>query len=496
MDYTYRKLSAGDTFATMQEANGVVMFQTFDQAQKYVKDYNIEMVDLKFCDLWGRWHHLTIPTWQFSELMEKGIGFDGSAVGLKSVKAGDMVLVPDLGTAFMDPFWDMPTLSFICKTLEADTHAIFENDPRNIAIRSEEYLTSTGIADESRWGPEYEFYIFDSVSYEDGINRASYAITSSEADWNSAAGGHGHYIPLHGGYHAIPPKDQLYKLRTEIVRHLETMGVPVKYHHHEVGGPGQSEIETPMMKLIPAGDATMIIKYVTKMTAQAHGQTATFMPKPLFGEAGSGMHFHQHLFKNKKNIFYDAKGYGCLSQQAFYYIGGLLMHGPALLALTNPSTNSYRRLIPGFEAPVNAFFSLGNRSAAVRIPKYANQPDSARMEFRPPDATCNVYLALAAMLLAGLDGIRNKIDPTEAGFGPIDQNVFTWTDEQRSRIKALPSSLDEALLALEIDHEFLKAGGVFTDELINMWIDFKRNQESYAVRNRPHPYEMSLYFDV
>jgi Glutamine synthetase len=251
-----------------------------------------------------------------------------------------------------------------------------------------------------------------------------------------------------------------------------------------------------MMKLIPAGDATMIIKYVTKMTAQAHGQTATFMPKPLFGEAGSGMHFHQHLFKNKKNIFYDAKGYGCLSQQAFHYIGGLLMHGPALLALTNPSTNSYRRLIPGFEAPVNAFFSLGNRSAAVRIPKYANQPDSARMEFRPPDATCNVYLALAAMLLAGLDGIRNKIDPTEAGFGPIDQNVFTWTDEQRSQIKSLPSSLDEALQALEIDHEFLKAGGVFTDELINMWIDFKRNQESYAVRNRPHPYEMSLYFDV
>jgi glutamine synthetase len=343
MDYTYRKLSAGDTFATMQEANGVVMFQTFDQAQKYVKDYNIEMVDLKFCDLWGRWHHLTIPARQFvPELMEKGIGFDGSAVGLKSVKAGDMMLVPDLGTAFMDPFWDMPTLSFICKTLEADTYAIFENDPRNIAIRSEEYLNSTGIADESHWGPEYEFYIFDSVSYEDGINRASYAITSSEADWNSAAGGHGHCIPLHGGYHAIPPKDQLYKLRTEIVRHLETRDVQVKYHHHEVGGPGRSEIETPMMKLIPAGDATMIIKYVTKMTAQAHGQTATFMPKPLFGEAGSGMHFHQHLFKNKKNIFYDAKGYGCLSQQAFHYIGGLLMHGPALLALTNPSTNSYR----------------------------------------------------------------------------------------------------------------------------------------------------------
>lgn len=473
------------------------MFKTFDQAHRYIKDYHVEMVDLKFCDLWGRWHHLTIPSSQFlPDLMEKGIGFDGSAVGLKSVKAGDMVLVPDLGTAFMDPFWDEPTLSFICITLEADTHATFENDPRNIAIRAEEYLKSTGIADESRWGPEFEFYIFDSVSYEYGVNRASYHILSSEADWNSAQGGHGHYIPLHGGYHAIPPKDQLYKIRTEMVRHLEKMGVPVKYHHHEVGGPGQSEIETPMMGLIQAGDATMIIKYVTKMTAHAHGQTATFMPKPLYGEAGSGMHFHQHLFKKGRNVFYDSRGYGCLSQEALYYIGGLLHHGPALLAITNPSTNSYRRLVPGYEAPVNAFFSLGNRSAAVRIPKYANQPDSARLEFRPPDATGNVYLMLAAMLMAGLDGIRNQIDPTAAGFGPIDQNIFAWSEEQRAGIKSLPSSLNEALKALEADHDFLTAGGVFHEEMIRQWIDYKRNQEYFAVRNRPHPYEMSLYFDA
>jgi glutamine synthetase len=274
------------------------------------------------------------------------------------------------------------------------------------------------------------------------------------------------------------------------------MSVPVKYHHHEVGGPGQSEIETPMMGLVRAADATMINKYVTKMTAHTRGQTATFMPKPLFGEAGSGMHFHQHLFSNGRNIFYDASGYGCLSQEALFYIGGLLTHGPALLGLTNPSTNSYRRLIPGFEAPVNAFFSLGNRSAAVRIPKYANQPDSARIEFRPPDASSNVYLALAGMLLAGLDGIRNRIDPTDAGFGPIDQNVFAWTDEQRSKIKSLPSSLNEALHALEADHEFLTSSGVFTDDLIKQWVDFKRNQEYYAVRNRPHPYEMNLYFDV
>ena len=473
------------------------MFNSYEQARRYMDEHNIQMVDMKFCDLWGRWHHLSVPVSQFTpDLLEQGIGFDGSAVGLKSVKAGDMVLVPDLTTAVCDPFWDAPTISFICTTLEADTHAIFTNDPRNIAIRAEEYLRQTGIADESRWGPEYEFYIFDSVSYEYGVNRASYRIDCAEADWNSAEGGHGHYIPLHGGYHAIPPKDQLYNLRTEITLLLEAMGIPVKYHHHEVGGPGQSEIETPMMGLVQAGDATMMIKYATKMTAQRHGKTATFMPKPLYGEAGSGMHFHQHLFKKGRNVFYAAKGYGCLSKAGLYYIGGLLTHGPALLALTNPSTNSYSRLVPGYEAPVNAFFSLGNRSAAVRIPKYATQPDTARMEFRPPDATCNVYLALAGQLLAGLDGIQRKLDPTEAGFGPIDANIFAWSDEQRSKIKSLPASLNEALIALENDQEFLLAGNVFSPEMLRQWVDYKRNQEYYQVRNRPHPYEMSLYFDV
>jgi glutamine synthetase len=473
------------------------MFHTYEQARRYMDEHNIQIVDMKFCDLYGRWHHLSVPISQFSpELLENGIGFDGSAVGLKSVKAGDMVLVPDLSTAIRDPFWEAPTISFICTTLEADTHDVFTNDPRNIAIRAEAYLRETGIADESRWGPEYEFYIFDSVSYEYGVNRASYRVDCSEADWNSAEGGHGHYIPLHGGYHAIPPKDRFFNLRTEMTLHLEAMGIPIKYHHHEVGGPGQSEIETPMMGLVRAGDATMIIKYVTKMTALAHDQTVTFMPKPLYGEAGSGMHFHQHLFKEGRNVFYDSKGYGCLSQTALYYIGGLLTHGPALLALTNPSTNSYSRLVPGYEAPVNAFFSLGNRSAAVRIPKYATQPETARMEFRPPDATCNVYLALAAQLLAGLDGIHKQIDPTAAGFGPIDANIFDWSDEQRARIKSLPASLNEALIALENDHDFLLAGDIFSEMLIHQWVDYKRNQEYYPVRNRPHPYEMSLYFDV
>lgn len=473
------------------------MFQTFEQARHFVDERAIQMIDLKFTDLWGRWHHVTVPASQFVPvLMEKGIGFDGSSVGLRSVKSGDMVLIPDLSTGVIDPFWELPTLSFICTTLEADTHQVFANDPRNLAARAEAYLRESGIADYSLWGPEFEFYIFDDVSFESDVNASAYRVNSQEADWNSARGGHGHYIPLHGGYHAIPPKDQLFNLRSEMCLILEQMGIPVKYHHHEVGGPGQSEIETPMMHLLAAGDAGMTIKYVTKMAAHKYGKTVTFMPKPLYGEAGSGMHFHQQLFKDGTNLFYDPKGYGNLSQSALYYIGGLLKHGAAVLAFTNPSTNSYRRLVPGYEAPVNAFFSLGNRSAAIRIPKYATQPDAARFEFRPPDATCNMYLALAAQLMAGLDGIRNRIDPTAEGFGPFDENIFAWSEAQRARIKGLPNSLNEALIALENDHEFLLQGGVFSKELIMQWVEYKRHAEYFPVRNRPHPYEMSLYFDV
>ena len=472
------------------------MFSNFDEAQKYVRDQQFKMIDLKFSDLHGRWHHVTVPASQFNEmLMRDGVGFDGSSVGLKSVKSGDMVLLPDLATAFRDPFWEAPTLSFVCSAFEADTKLPFPRDPRNIAKRAEEYMQETGIADESRWGPEYEFYIFDNVAFENGVNAAAYRVDSSEADWQSAAGGHGHLIPLHGGYHAIPPKDQLYNLRSEMSIVLEEMGIEVKYHHHEVGGPGQCEIETPMMGLLQSGDATQIVKYVTKMVAHRRRQTATFMPKPLYGEAGNGMHFHQHLFKHNANVFYDENGYGHLSDTALYYIGGLLAHGPAVLAFTNPSTNSYRRLVPGFEAPVNAFFSLGNRSAAIRVPKYADQPDTARFEFRPPDATCNIYLALAVQLMAGLDGIRRKLDPRALGFGPIDQNIFGWSDEQRNAIKPLPASLREALEALEKDHEFLLQGEVFDEGQIAEWIKVK-SEEYYGVRNRPHPYEIQLYFDV
>jgi glutamine synthetase len=474
------------------------MFTSFDQAAAFIEDNDIRMVDLKFSDLWGRWRHLTIPASQFTpQLMSDGVGFDGSSVGLKSVKSGDMVTVPDLSTGFVDPFWNVATLSFIGYTLEADSKRIFFRDPRNIARRADEYLQETSIADESRWGPEFEFYVFDTVAFENEINRAGYRVESAEADWQSGQGGHGHYIPLHGGYHAIPPKDALYQLRTEMSLILEAMGVPVKYHHHEVGGPGQCEIETPMIAgAMRTGDLVMKVKYVTKMVAHRAGQTATFMPKPLYGEAGNGMHFHQHLFKDGENLFYDPRGYGKLSQEALYFIGGLLLHGPAVLAFTNPSTNSYRRLVPGFEAPVNAFFSLGNRSAAVRIPKYADQPETARLEFRPPDAAGNAYLMMAAQLMAGIDGIQRRIDPTEQGFGPIDENIFAWTPEQLSSIKALPSSLKESLDALEADSAFLQKGGVFDDEMIEDWIAYKLAEEYYAVRNRPHPYEMKLYFDV
>ncbi len=472
------------------------MLNSINDARVYVEEHGYKMIDCKFTDLGGRWHHVTVPASQFDEhLMRNGIGFDASSVGLKPTKAGDMVLLPDLTSAFADPFWEVPTLSFICSAFEADTKRPFTRDPRNIAKYAEQYLRDLGIADESRWGPEYEFYIFDNVSYENAVNAASYRVESSEADWHSAEGGHGHLIPLHGGYHVIPPKDQLYNLRSEIALLLQEIGIEVKYHHHEVGGPGQCEIETPMMGLMQTGDGTQIVKYVVKMVAQKHGKTATFMPKPLYGEAGSGMHFHQHLFKQGVNVCYDANGYGKLSQTALYYIGGLLYHGAAVLAFTNPSTNSYRRLVPGFEAPVNAFFSLGNRSAAIRVPKYADQPDTARFEFRPPDATCNIYLALAVQLMAGLDGIQKKMDPCALGYGPIDQNVFAWTEEQRKTIKPLPASLREALGALEKDHAFLLCGGVFDEGQIAEWTRFKFD-EYYGVRNRPHPYEMALYFDV
>jgi glutamine synthetase len=472
------------------------MFASLEQAASFIDEHDIRMVDLRYCDLWGRWRHVTLPAGHFTpELAERGVGFDGSSVGFASVSAGDMVLLPDLATGFVDPFGEAATLAFICSAAEASRRTPVPLDPRTVAARAEAYLRSTGIGDSSRWGPEFEFYLFDGVAYENGMNVASYRVESPEGKWRSHQLGSGYSIPLHGGYQAIPPHDHLHDARTRITLHLQAMGVEVKYHHHEVGGPGQCEIETPMLPLLRAGDVTMMVKYVARMAASRLGMTATFMPKPLFGEAGSGMHFHLQLLRDGVNMCWDEHGYGHSSALARSCIAGLLQHGGAVMALTSPSTNSYRRLVPGFEAPVTAIFSVGNRSAAVRIPGYANRPETARFEFRPPDATANPYLALAAMLMAAVDGVRRDLDPTALGFGPVDEDVFAWPAERRAAIKALPTSLDEAVDALEADHDFLLAGGVFTEELLERWIDRKR-QESGEVRNRPHPFEVELYYDL
>jgi glutamine synthetase len=472
------------------------MFKGLDEALQFVADHDIRTIDLKFADLWGRWHRVTVSSRIFNqEMMEAGIGFDGSSVGLKSVDYGDMVLIPDLSTGFMDPFAEQPLLSFICNTHEAGSKRLFAQDPRQIARRAEEYMASLEIADTAIWGPELEFYIFDRVSFHSDAFGSSYQVRCVESNHDADINQPAYFIKPHGGYHAISPHDHFFDIRNNIVTMLEDIGVPIKYHHHEVGGSGQCEIETPMLPTIQAADAMMIIKYFTKNVANQRGFTASFLPKPMYGEAGNGMHFHQHIFKKGVNQFYNADDPMLLSDIAYQYICGLLTHAPALLAFTNPSTNSYKRLVPGYEAPIGCFFSLGNRSAAVRIPEYANQPDTVRFEYRPPDATCNIYLAMAGMLMAGIDGIVKKMSPADHNFGPINENIFDWPEEERKKIKNLPTSLEGALDALEADHEFLLAGDVFSEEIIHSWIKNKR-KEMVEVRNRPHPFEIELYSDL
>ncbi len=478
------------------------MFADVKEALGYIEDEKISAVDLKFSDLFGAWHHLTVPRGSINErLFELGVGFDGSSIpGFSRLEAGDLVVLPDPTAAFLDPFWDQKTLSFICNVGEADTRKRYYRDPRCIAQRAEEYLIKTGIATRSLWSPEFEFYIFDSVSHVNDTNRAYYEIDSEEASWNAPVmepSNLGHHIPPSGGYHVIPPMDTMYNIRAEMVRLIEEAGIPVRYHHHETGGPGQSEIEIGRGPLTKMADNSMIIKYVIKMTANRFHKTATFMPKPLHGESGSGLHFHQQLFKEEHPLFYDQAGYAGLSRTALSYIAGILRHGSALLAFTNPSTNSYKRLVPGFEAPVNLFFSLANRSAAIRIPKYATTPEAKTIEYRPPDATCNPYLAMSAILLAGIDGVLNKLDPTAEGFGPFDENVFEWTEEQRrTKIRPLSTSLKGALDHLKEDHDFLLDENVFSKDLIDTWIKYKFEKEYQAMRSRPHPYEIALYYNV
>ncbi len=476
------------------------MFQDAEDLLRAIRDPRIKMVDLQFCNLFGGWHHLTLPASRVDEkMLERGEAFDGGSVpGYAKLEAGDMALQPDPSTAFEDPFYELPTITVLCSIVEADTGAPCSRDPRGIAMRAEEYLRKTGFGTHSVWGPELEFYIFDSVDHGGETNFAQYRIESTEAVWNAGDPSirhRGYCIPRGGGYHACPPMDRLADLRSECVDILEKIGVPVRYHHHEVGGPGQCEIEPMMGPMLRMGDACMITKYVVRRVAERHRKTATFMPKPLHGEAGSGMHFHQYFFKNDETVFYDETGYAGLSKLARSYIAGMLTHGRSLLALTNPSTNSYKRLVPGFEAPVNLFYSLGNRSASIRIPKYAVMPEEKRMEFRPPDATCNPYLAMAAMLMAGIDGIERGLDPSSEGFGPIDENIFTWSDAKRATIRPLPDSLAAALRDLGSDHEYLTKDGVFTKDLIDVWIA-RKTQEAREIQSRPHPHEFAMYYAV
>ncbi|HEX3012625.1 MAG TPA: type I glutamate--ammonia ligase [Syntrophomonadaceae bacterium] len=477
------------------------MFNNYQEVIDFCYAKDIKMIDFKMIDLNGRWRHLSIPTVRFTQdTLKYGIGFDGSNYGFAPVEKSDMVFIPDITSTFYDPFTEVPTLSMIGDVFviaEPDNYR-FDQDPRSIAFKAEEYMKSTGIADEMLLGPEYEFNVFDHVSYECLPHRSGYTIDAEQAIWNSgdeSTQNLGYKIPLKGGYHIAPPQDILYDLRSRMCILLEENGVPVKYHHHEVGGPGQIEIEVEFGPMREMADRTMLVKYMVKNLAFQEGKTVTFMPKPLFGEAGNGMHVHMLLKKEGKPIFFDSNGYSGLSQQALYFIGGILKHAPALLAFTNPSTNSYKRLVPGYEAPVSICFATANRSAVIRIPAYAKSPEAKRFEFRSSDATCNPYLAYSALLMAGLDGINKHIDPTAEGFGPYDVNLYNLSPEEQKKIKALPTTLNQALDALQADCEFLTAGDVFPQRLIEIWIANKRKEAS-RINTMPHPLEFELYYDL
>ncbi|WP_424358114.1 type I glutamate--ammonia ligase [Methanocella sp. MCL-LM] len=468
-----------------------------------IKKEKVKYVDYKFIDVPGIWQHKTHPIAELDEsIFTEGSGFDGSSIrGFKGIEESDMLLVPDAETAFIDPFIKEKTVSITCDVREPGTLKNFDSDPRFIARKAEKYLIESGIADTSFWGPELEFFIFDDVQYDvmSPYKGTSYSINSNEGIWNSNANhvpNLGHRVRFKEGYFPVSPTDTQTDLRNEMVGVMHDVGIQVELHHHEVATAGQAEIDMRFDSLISMADKVMKYKYVVKNVAARNGKTATFMPKPLFGDNGSGMHVHQSLWKNGKPLFFDKSGYAMLSQTALYYIGGLLTHAPALLAICSPSTNSYKRLVPGYEAPVNLVFSKSNRSAAIRIPMYNDNPKAKRIEFRPPDATSNPYLAFAAMLMAGLDGIKNKIDPTKAGFGPLNKNIYHLSDEEKAKIKSVPGSLEEALNALEADHKFLTQGKVFTESFIESWIDSKRSNEVNPVRMRPHPYELYLYYDA
>jgi len=472
------------------------MFASIDEALKYIADHQVAMVDLKVVGIAGQWLHITIPARDFSRKhFEEGVGYDGSSgSGFGGIESGDVVARPDPTTAFLDPFWDRPTLSFICGTVTADTKEPFASDPRYIAQRAVEYMRDSGIAHEALMAPEFEFHVFDRLEVFNDPYSTVVSIRSSEVETE----GQTPAIGTRRGYLRTPPAERLHNIRSEIVLMLQEMGVAVRYHHHEVGAPGQCEIEVDLAPLVEAGDLAMMIKYVVKNVARRHGKLATFMPKPVFGEAGNGMHVHQKLDLLDRPLFYDTqeRNYANLSDEALYYVAGLLKHGRALTALTNPSTNSYKRLVPDYEAPVNLFFSLANRSAAIRVPKYAVTPENKRIEYRPPDFSGNVYLVLAGMLMAGLDGIGSKIDVGANHFGPFDVDIAKQDAAFLEKITPLPRTLYDATCALREDHGFLMKGDVFSEAFIDNWIAAKRCDETVEIATRPHPYEYQLYLDV
>ena len=472
------------------------MSNEYKLLQELIQEHNIQFVDLRFTDFFGLWQHFSIMARDADEsLFEEGVGFDGSSIrGFQSIEASDMVLLPDMSTAFVDPFFERPTLAVICSVHEPGLGA-YSRCPRSIARKAEAHLKATGIADTAYFGPEPEFFIFDNIRYAQNAEHGFYHIDSEEAIWNA---GHedavnlGYKIRHKQGYFPCPPHDTLQDMRSEICEIMERMGMHVEVHHHEVGTAGQCEIDWRFDSLVSTADQVMMFKYIVRNVAKRRGKVATFMPKPIFGDNGSGMHVHESLFKDGENLFYDKDGYALLSRSCLHAIGGILHHAPSLLALTNPSTNSYKRLVPGFEAPVNLVYSQRNRSAAVRIPAYNTAPNARRLEFRSPDPTCNPYLAFSALLMASLDGIQNTIDPGE----PTDVNLYALPPEEQAKIKQVPTSLEGVINALEADHEFLTKGEVFTPDVVRTWIDYKRQEEIDPVRVRPHPYEFYLYFDA
>ena len=456
----------------------------------------VQLVDLKFIDWPGLWQHVTFPRHEVDEgVFQDGLGFDGSSIrGWQSIDASDMLIVPDPETAFIDPFCDHPTLSMICNIEDPITRESYSRDPRHIARKALDYVKLTGIADMAYFGPEAEFFIFDDVRYQTTENMSVYQVDSAEGRWNTARdeGPNLGYKPRYKeGYFPVPPMDSLQNLRSEMVVQLEKLGVIVEAQHHEVATAGQAEIDMRFSPLVQMADSLMLYKYVIKNVAQRAGKTVTFMPKPVFNDNGSGMHVHQSLWKDGKPLF-AGDAYAGVSETCLYYIGGILKHSRALAAFTNPTTNSYKRLVPGFEAPVTLAYSSRNRSAAVRIPMYSPNPKAKRIEVRFPDPTCNPYLAFSAMLLAGLDGIENKLDPGE----PLDRDIYSLTEEELAPIPVMPGTLEEALDCLEEDHDFLLKGNVFTRDAIDTWLDYKRTVECAEVAKRPHPHEFELYYDI